>query len=157
PVGAYGASEKIMSCVAPEGPVYQAGTLSGNPVAMAAGLAQINACLTEGFYDDLETKTNAFTEDVNDFAGSRNYPFRIFHVGSIFWVAFTDKEKISASDQIDDSKMSSFKTFHGELLKRGVYIGPSGFEVGFVSRAHSQEDLEKGAREMKAALEVIFD
>lgn len=156
PVGAYGASEEIMRYVAPEGPVYQAGTLSGNPVAMAAGLAQIKACLAEGFYEELETKTSTFTEDVNKFASAQGYPFRIFHVGSIFWVAFTDKDKISASDQIDDDKMSYFKTFHGELLKRGIYIGPSGFEVGFVSRAHSASDLQKGAQEMKAALEIIF-
>ncbi|MCH2216447.1 MAG: aspartate aminotransferase family protein, partial [Flavobacteriales bacterium] len=108
------------------------------------------------FYEELETKTSTFTEDVNKFASAQGYPFRIFHVGSIFWVAFTDKDKISASDQIDDDKMSYFKTFHGELLKRGIYIGPSGFEVGFVSRAHSASDLQKGAQEMKAALEIIF-
>ncbi|MCH2215242.1 MAG: glutamate-1-semialdehyde 2,1-aminomutase, partial [Flavobacteriales bacterium] len=74
PVGAYGASEEIMRYVAPEGPVYQAGTLSGNPVAMAAGLAQIKACLAEGFYEELETKTSTFTEDVNKFASAQGYP-----------------------------------------------------------------------------------
>jgi len=157
PVGAYAASEEIMNCVAPDGPVYQAGTLSGNPVAMAAGLAQIRACLTENFYENLERKTSEFANDVNQFAKKKNYPFHIFHIGSIFWVAFTEKISISSSDEIDESKMSQFKELHAELLKRGIYIGPSGFEVGFVSHAHSEQDLLKAAKEMKASLEVIFD
>jgi glutamate-1-semialdehyde 2,1-aminomutase len=156
PVGAYGASDKIMSCVAPDGPVYQAGTLSGNPVAMAAGKAQIQACLEPDFYKKLEEKTTSFAQDVNQFSASKNYPFKIFHIGSIFWVAFTNEEEIASSEEVEKSEMSYFKAFHGELLERGVYIGPSGFEVGFVSRAHSQEDLEKGAGAMKEALDAIF-
>jgi glutamate-1-semialdehyde 2,1-aminomutase len=78
------------------------------------------------------------------------------HVGSIFWVAFSEKESIVASSDIDDSKMSLFKQFHGELLERGVYIGPSGFEVGFISRAHTMEDIEKAITEMNGALKKIF-
>jgi glutamate-1-semialdehyde 2,1-aminomutase len=156
PVGAYAASDKIMSCVAPEGPVYQAGTLSGNPVAMAAGKAQIQACLVPGFYDELEKKTKALAEGVTSFARERNYPFKVVHIGSIFWVAFSEKEDIVASGDIDESKMSLFKQFHGELLERGIYIGPSGFEVGFVSRSHSMADIEKAITEMNGALEKIF-
>ena len=156
PVGAYGASNEIMNCVAPEGPVYQAGTLSGNPVAMAAGIAQIQACLAPGFYDKLQSKTNDLADDVNEYATEKGYAFKIFHIGSIFWVAFTERDTISAGSEIDDSKMDHFKVFHGELLKRGVYIGPSGFEVGFVSRAHNQEDLRIGAQAMKESLDVVF-
>jgi glutamate-1-semialdehyde 2,1-aminomutase len=156
PVGAYGASDKIMAHVAPEGPVYQAGTLSGNPVAMAAGKAQIQACLKPGFYEELAEKTGSFTQDVNQFASEKKYPFKIFHIGSIFWVAFTDKKEITSSSEVENSGMSHFKAFHHELLERGVYIGPSGFEVGFVSRAHSEADLQKGATAMKEALDVIF-
>jgi len=156
PVGAYGASDKIMSHVAPEGPVYQAGTLSGNPVAMAAGKAQIQECLKPGFYDDLAKKTGSLTQDVNQFASEKKYPFKIFHLGSIFWVAFTNQKEIASSAEVDASDMSHFKAFHHELLERGVYIGPSGFEVGFVSRAHSYDDLKKGATAMKEALDVIF-
>jgi glutamate-1-semialdehyde 2,1-aminomutase len=145
-----------MAHVAPEGPVYQAGTLSGNPVAMAAGKAQIQACLKPGFYEELAEKTGSFTQDVNQFASEKKYPFKIFHIGSIFWVAFTDKKEITSSSEVENSGMSHFKAFHHELLERGVYIGPSGFEVGFVSRAHSEADLQKGATAMKEALDVIF-
>src|SRR5690606_32956350 len=97
PVGAYGASHKIMSCVSPEGPVYQAGTLSGNPVAMAAGKAQIEACLSEGFYENLDQKAAGFVNEINAFAEAKGYAFKIFRVGSIFWVAFTEKEQIVKS------------------------------------------------------------
>jgi glutamate-1-semialdehyde 2,1-aminomutase len=156
PVGAYGASDEIMKHVAPEGPVYQAGTLSGNPVAMAAGKAQIQACLKPDFYSNLEGKTKMLARNLNAFAEEKDYPFKVFHIGSIFWVAFTEKDKIAASSEIEDSGMSHFKQFHGELLKRGVYIGPSGFEVGFVSRAHSDDDINKGVEAMKEALNIIF-
>lgn len=156
PVGAYGASHEIMSCVAPDGPVYQAGTLSGNPVAMAAGKAQIAACLKDGFYEELEQKAAGFVDEINAFAEAKEYPFKIFRVGSIFWVAFTEKEVINKSSDIDQNSMANFKTLHGALLERGVYIGPSGFEVGFVSRAHSSADLKKAVEGFKESLEMIF-
>lgn len=156
PVGAYAASEKIMSCVAPDGPVYQAGTLSGNPVAMAAGKAQIEACLKPGFYEELEKKAAGFVNDINAFAKEKGYAFKIFRIGSIFWVAFTDKEAIVRGSDIDESSAASFKSLHKALLERGVYIGPSGFEVGFVSRAHSADDLSKAATAFKESLELIF-
>src|SRR5471030_1933433 len=93
PVGAYGSSAAIMSNISPEGPVYQAGTLSGNPVAMAAGIAQLTECLKKGFYEELERKTkrliNGITDSFKDAA-----PFRIFHIGSIFWLAFTERDTI---------------------------------------------------------------
>jgi len=157
PVGAYGASDEIMSHVAPDGPVYQAGTLSGNPVAMAAGKAQIEACLKPGFYEELRLKTEAFAEEMNAYAKEKSYPFKVFHIGSIFWVAFTERDEIAASSEIDEGSMSKFKQFHGELLERGVYIGPSGFEVGFVSRAHEEHDMKEGAKAMKEALDVVFN
>jgi glutamate-1-semialdehyde 2,1-aminomutase len=157
PVGAYGASNEIMACVSPDGPVYQAGTLSGNPVAMAAGKAQIEACLAPGFYKELEEKTTGFAKRLNDFATEQGYAFHVFHIGSVFWMAFTDKEKISASAEVSSDKMGHFKTFHQELLKRGVYIGPSGFEVGFMSRAHNQQDLDEAVDAMKDCLRIIFE
>ncbi|NEN23321.1 glutamate-1-semialdehyde 2,1-aminomutase [Cryomorpha ignava] len=156
PVGAYGASNEIMSCVAPDGPVYQAGTLSGNPVAMAAGKAQIKACLSDGFYENLERKAAGFAGEINAFAEAKGYAFKIFRVGSIFWVAFTEKEAIVRSSDIDQNSMANFKTLHGALLERGVYIGPSGFEVGFISRAHSSDDLKKAVAAFKESLEMIF-
>ncbi len=157
PVGAYGASAEIMACISPDGPVYQAGTLSGNPVAMASGIAQIKACLEPGFYENLENKTVVFVSEINEFAASKGYAFKLVSVGSIFWIAFSEKEKIQTSNDIDPSSMGSFKSLHAALLDRGIYVGPSGYEVGFVSRAHSSEDLSQAAQAFKDALNSIFN
>ncbi len=157
PVGAYGARNEIMACVAPEGPVYQAGTLSGNPVAMAAGLAQIKACLAPGFYETLAAKTSGMAAGINDYARSKGYAFKVVHIGSIFWVAFTEKSEVRASAEIDAKKMTPlFGRLHAALLERGVYIGPSGYEVGFVSRAHSAEDLKTAEKAFCDALDQVF-
>ncbi|MEZ4883578.1 MAG: glutamate-1-semialdehyde 2,1-aminomutase [Chitinophagales bacterium] len=156
PVGAYGASKEIMGFVAPDGPVYQAGTLSANPVAMAAGAAQLQECLAENFYEGLEEKTKIFVDTINGYAKEKGYPFHLFSIGSIFWIAFTDADKVQRSDQIEAGKMNYFKELHQYLLENGVYIGPSGYEVGFVSSAHSTEDLERAAVIMCQALDNIF-
>jgi glutamate-1-semialdehyde 2,1-aminomutase len=156
PVGCYGSSADIMSNISPEGAVYQAGTLSGNPVAMAAGIAQLSELLRIGFYRDLNKKTEEFTESIQRFATARNYKFKVFSIGSIFWFAFTDKEKISRADEIDPASMEKFKKMHRELLNRGVYLGPSGYEVGFISSAHSKIELEKAKRAIFDSLDVVF-
>ena len=156
PVGCYGASVEIMGSISPDGPVYQAGTLSGNPVAMAAGTAQLNELLRMGFYRDLNNKTEEFAESVQRFATARNYKFKVFRIGSIFWFAFTDKETISRADEIDPASMEKFKIMHRELLNRGVYLGPSGYEVGFVSSAHTKVDLEKAKRAIFDSLDLVF-
>ena len=142
PVGAYGASTAIMSNISPDGPVYQAGTLSGNPVAMAAGIAQLTELLKPGFYDALAARTTEFVNALTTYTRQKGYRFKIFHIGSVFWFAFSDQEHIRRADEIDADSMALFKQFHRELLNRGVYLGPSGYEVGFVSAAHSSEDLE---------------
>jgi glutamate-1-semialdehyde 2,1-aminomutase len=156
PVGAYGASAKIMNHVAPDGPVYQAGTLSGNPVAMAAGKAQIEACLKEGFYEDQAERTSGFANAINAFATERNYKFKIFHIGSIFWVAFTHLEWVKAGSEINPDSMKWFKSLHAALLERGVYLGPSGYEVGFISRAHTKEILDQAVTAFKESLDEVF-
>ena len=156
PVGAYGASTKIMSYISPEGNVYQAGTLSGNPVAMSAGIAQLTECLKPNFYQQLENKTNLFIKKVCEYADSKNYEFKIFSIGSIFWIAFSRAEAIKNSEEIDATSMQKFKVFYHELLENGVYMGPSGYEVGFVSEAHSDADLDKAASIMCTALDVVF-
>jgi glutamate-1-semialdehyde 2,1-aminomutase len=141
PVGAYGARKEIMSHVAPEGQVYQAGTLSGNPVAMAAGIAQLSACLEPGFYEALEEKTKYLVQGINRI---NPFPlFKLFSLGSLFWIAFTEKEEIRTSGDIDPASMDHFRILYHALLENGVYLGPSGYEVGFVSRAHTYEDLDK--------------
>lgn len=155
PVGAYGASKEIMSCVAPDGPVYQAGTLSGNPVAMAAGIAQLTECAKPGFYEDQENRTKGFVQIINDHARSKGYNFEIVTVGSIFWLSFDGKKHIQRADQIS-SDMSGFKSLFNSLLNRGVYIGPSGYEVGFISSAHTKEMLEKAAQAFCDALDEIY-
>lgn len=156
PVGMYGASAEIMEMISPDGPVYQAGTLSGNPVAMAAGIAQLTELSKTSFYKDLNNKTFEFTQSIQRFATARNYKFKVFTIGSIFWFAFTDQEKISSAEEIDASSMEKFKIMHRELLNRGVYLGPSGYEVGFVSSAHSKIELEKAKRAIFESLDVVF-
>lgn len=155
PVGAYAASEEIMSHIAPDGPVYQAGTLSANPVAMAAGFAALQELSQAGFYEGMEQKTARFVNDIQAYCDEKGYEVSIPHIGSIFWVAFT-KERILRADQIDPVSMDLFKVLHHELLQRGVYLGPSGYEVGFVSAAHTSGDLEEAAGKMKEALDVVF-
>lgn len=140
PVGAYGSSKEIMSFISPEGDVYQAGTLSGNPVAMSAGIAQLTECLKPNFYLDLETKTKYLVDGINKI-NSFNL-FKIFSLGSIFWIAFTKHETVKAAEEIDANSMSYFKTLYHALLENGVYLGPSGYEVGFMSEAHSYEDID---------------
>ena len=153
PVGAYGASSEIMSCVSPEGPVYQAGTLSGNPVAMSAGIAQLTQCLAPGFYTELEAKTNYLIEGINQINPFKL--FKLFSLGSIFWIAFTEKESIVNAEDIDANSMSYFKTLYHALLENGVYLGPSGYEVGFMSQAHTYEDLDKTITAFKNSLNKL--
>lgn len=157
PVGAYGGPAEIMQRISPEGNVYQAGTLSGNPVAMAAGIAQLTELLRTGFYKDLNNKTQEFAGSIQRFASARNYKMKVFSVGSIFWFAFTDREEIRKAEDIDAAGMEKFKIFHRELLNRGIYLGPSGYEVGFVSAAHSKIELEKAKRAIFESLDLVFN
>ncbi|MCD0488371.1 glutamate-1-semialdehyde 2,1-aminomutase [Pedobacter sp. MC2016-14] len=156
PVGMYGASAEIMGHISPDGGVYQAGTLSGNPVAMAAGIAQLTELLRSGFYKELNNKAAEFAESIQRFATARNYAFKVFNVGSIFWFAFTDQTKIQTAEAIDPASMEKFKVMHRELLNRGIYLGPSGYEVGFVSAAHTKIELEKAKRAIFDALDLVF-
>ena len=153
PVGAYAASAEIMSHIAPEGPVYQAGTLSANPVAMAAGLAALQQLSEDGFYEEMEAKTHRFTQQIESHCQNKGYEVSIPHIGSIFWIAFS-KDRILSADQIDPASMEKFKILHHELLQSGVYLGPSGYEVGFVSAAHTEKDLNEAAEKICGALDL---
>ncbi|PWH85248.1 glutamate-1-semialdehyde 2,1-aminomutase [Brumimicrobium oceani] len=155
PVGAYGAKKHIMQSVSPDGPVYQAGTLSGNPVAMAAGIAQLNICSKPGFYEDQEMRTKTMVESVNSYAKEKGYDFKLVTIGSIFWIAFADDTTIRSASQIN-TDMTPFKKLHKALLERSVYVGPSGYEVGFVSQVHTKEVLENAAQQFKNALDEVF-
>jgi glutamate-1-semialdehyde 2,1-aminomutase len=156
PVGAYGASAEVMDHISPVGSVYQAGTLSGNPVAMAAGIAQLSELLQPGFYDELHAKTAGFVRDIQEFVAERGYEFKVFTIGSIFWFAFTDKSSISTAEEIDPASMLKFKELHRELINRGIYLGPSGYEVGFISAAHTKADLETTKTAIFDSLDIVF-
>ena len=155
PVGAYGAKNEIMSFVSPDGPVYQAGTLSGNPVAMSAGIAQLTVCNQPGFYEDQEARTRIMVNTINEHAKSKEYNFEIVQIGSIFWLSFDGKKRIQDADAINPD-MTKFNKLHAALLNRGVYLGPSGYEVGFVSLAHSEEILANATRLFCEALDEIY-
>lgn len=156
PVGAYGAKKEIMAQISPDGPVYQAGTLSGNPVAMAAGIAQLTELSKPGFYEDQERRTHLFTDKINAHAKAKGYHFELVTIGSIYWISFDDSKRIRKSEDINPD-MTGFKHLHRALLDRGVYLGPSGYEVGFVSAAHTDEILEVAAARFIDALDAIMN
>jgi glutamate-1-semialdehyde 2,1-aminomutase len=142
PVGAYGGSREIMDQIAPSGPVYQAGTLSGNPLAMAAGLATLRVAGQPGFYDRLEDLGSRWREGMGEAAAAGSLPFTINQVGSMVSIFFTggpvtDFGSAAASDT------GTFKEFFWHMLSRGVYLAPSQYEAGFISMAHSEADLQK--------------
>ncbi|HUM51528.1 MAG TPA: glutamate-1-semialdehyde 2,1-aminomutase [Chitinophagales bacterium] len=156
PVGAYGASHEIMSNISPLGNVYQAGTLSGNPVAMAAGTAQLNECLQKDFYHDLQHKTDHLVDGIKKYIKEKNYEITIYNIGSIFWFAFSDMTHLTRADQINAGKMTLFAKVYHYLLDNGIYFGPSGYEVGFVSQAHTYEDLDKTIKIMCDAFDLVM-
>lgn len=155
PVGAYGASADIMRNISPEGKVYQAGTLSGNPMAMAAGKAQLSLCLQPGFYENLAAKCERLSSSLEAHAASKGLTFKTFRIASIFWIAFTDLDAVRTDSQIDPNSMENFKKLHAMLLDKGIYLGPSGYEVGFVSSAHSEEDISFTIARMKESLDLL--
>ncbi|MEM1121253.1 MAG: glutamate-1-semialdehyde 2,1-aminomutase [Bacteroidota bacterium] len=155
PVGAYGASNEIMSHISPDGPVYQAGTLSANPVAMSAGIATVKELLKPNFYEDLAAKTTKFVNGIQAHCDNQGYAVKMVQIGSIFWIAF-GKNRIITADQIDPASMDKFKVLHHELLQRGVYLGPSGYEVGFVSAAHQEKDLAEASNKICDSMDVVF-
>ncbi|OGP52250.1 MAG: glutamate-1-semialdehyde-2,1-aminomutase [Deltaproteobacteria bacterium RBG_13_43_22] len=142
PVGAYGGSKKIMSLIAPEGPVYQAGTLSGNPLATAAGLAVLEILSQKGIYEQLEAKAGFFFGRLNELARSREIPFTTTRIGSMGSLFFS-REDIRDYETVQKASIEIYAQFYREMRSRGVYLAPSAFEALFISLAHSQEDLEK--------------
>lgn len=156
PVGAYGGRAELMKYIAPEGNVYQAGTLSGNPIAMAAGLATLRQCLEPGFYTALEERTDTLCRALEDHADRKGYEISFPRIASIFWICFS-RERIYQAAQIDAGKMEYFKRMHKALLDRGIYMGPSGYEVGFLSAAHSSQQLTEAAGAFCEAMDIAFD
>ncbi len=143
PVGAFGGARKIMECLAPLGPVYQAGTLSGNPVAMAAGLKTLELISQPGFYQTLAKKTGQLTSGLKVCADLAGIALATNQVGGMFGLFFSDDCQINSFAQVMQCDQARFKRFFHAMLKQGVYLAPSAFEAGFVSAAHSDEILEK--------------
>ncbi|VAX12698.1 Glutamate-1-semialdehyde 2,1-aminomutase [hydrothermal vent metagenome] len=152
PVGAFGGKREIMQHIAPLGPVYQAGTLSGNPVAMAAGLKNLELISKPGFFDALTEKTRQLADGLRERARRCGIPLATNQVGAMFGFFFTEENSISFFNQVCACDAERFKTFYHGMLEQGVYMAPSSYETGFVSSAHSDEDL---ARTLQAA-ETVF-
>jgi glutamate-1-semialdehyde 2,1-aminomutase len=151
PVGAYGGKRDLMSQVAPQGSVYQAGTLSGNPVAMAAGIATLEQLQKNGFYEALERKSDQLLSGMEQAAKNADIPVQAKRVGSMLGFFFNDKEVKNFADA-KTSHLDRFSAFYNGMRQRGIYIAPSQFEVLFVSIAHHTEHLN---RTIEAAGEVL--
>ncbi|RUR16413.1 glutamate-1-semialdehyde-2,1-aminomutase [Legionella sp. km535] len=143
PVGALGGSSEIMSFLAPEGPVYQAGTLSGNPLAMAAGLATLNEIEQPGFFNQLNHTTNNLISALSEVANTLHVPLFTASLGGMFGFCFTDKEQIWDYADVASSDEQLFKKFFHGMLENGVYLAPSMYEAGFVSSAHGEQEIQK--------------
>mgnify|MGYP005989895985 CR=1 FL=1 len=144
PVGAFGGKREIMEQIAPLGPVYQAGTLSGNPLSMNAGLAMLNALTsTPGIHEALAAKTEYLTEGLKAVAAAKGIPFTTTAVGGMFGLFFTDQPEISSFAQTTACDTERFGQFFQGMLKEGVYLAPSAYETGFMSAAISEEDLDR--------------
>ena len=141
PVGAFGGKREIMEHIAPLGPVYQAGTLSGNPVAMAAGLATLEALSQPGFHDQLGQRTTQLIEGLKQAARAANIPFSTNHVCGMFGVFFTEKSPVRYFREVMNCNVERFKRFFHAMLDEGVYLAPSAFEAGFVSAAHGEAQV----------------
>jgi glutamate-1-semialdehyde 2,1-aminomutase len=155
PVGAYGGRREIMDLVAPSGPVYQAGTLSGNPLAMAAGLATLRAAGEPGFYERLEELGERWRRGMGEAASAGDVPFTINQLGSMVSIFFT-AGPVTDFASAAESDTGAFKDFFWHMISCGVYLAPSQYEAGFISAAHSEDDLERtfeAAREWFAKTE----
>jgi glutamate-1-semialdehyde 2,1-aminomutase len=140
PLGAFGGRRDIMSCIAPLGPVYQAGTLSGNPVAVAAGLATLRLVQAPGFFERLTQATRSLVEGLHGAAGDAGVRFCADSVGGMFGLFFADKPPASFAE-VMASDRTAFNAFFHAMLEEGIYLAPSAFEAGFVSAAHGDEEI----------------
>ncbi|MCW8974607.1 MAG: glutamate-1-semialdehyde 2,1-aminomutase [Sedimenticola sp.] len=142
PVGAFGGKREIMEKISPLGPIYQAGTLSGNPVAMTAGLKTLNLIAAPGFFDELTQKTTRLVAGLQAEADAAGIAMTTNQVGGMFGLFFTDAKHVTNFAQAMACRQEQFKTFFHAMLEQGVYLAPSAFEAGFVSAAHSEEDIQ---------------
>ncbi len=143
PVGAFGGRADIMAHIAPLGPVYQAGTLSGNPIALAAGLATLTLVTQDGFHDRLDASATKLTQGIRQLAGEAGIGLAANQVGGMFGLFFTDDAEVSSFKQVAACDVARFTRFFQGMLAEGVYLAPSAFETGFVSSAHQEAELNQ--------------
>jgi glutamate-1-semialdehyde 2,1-aminomutase len=154
PVGAFGGRGEIMDCLAPQGPVYQAGTLSGNPVAMAAGIAALEELAATDAYAKLEKLGAQLETGMRDAAQSAGIPVQFNRCGSMFCAYFTSEPVHNLAEAMKSDRERFKKYFHG-MLEHGIYLAPSQFEAGFVSTAHTEKDIEKTARAAATVMKTL--
>ena len=141
PAAAFGGKREIMADLAPDGPVYQAGTLSGNPVAMAAGLATLEHLDRPGFYESLNHQTGEFVTGLAELAGAAGIPLAVEHAGGMFGFVFTEDAPVRRFEQVAAANIERFRRFFHGMLDEGIYFAPSAYEAGFVSAAHGDEEI----------------
>jgi len=152
PAAGFGGRKDIMACLAPDGPVYQAGTLSGNPLAMAAGLATLELISEPGFFETLGAKTRTLVGGLAAIAGETGVPLETECAGGMFGFVFTDQGPVRRFSQVAAADIDRFRKFFHGMLDEGVYLAPSAFEAGFVSSAHGDEEID---RTLEAARKVM--
>ncbi|MEQ9500352.1 MAG: glutamate-1-semialdehyde 2,1-aminomutase [Deltaproteobacteria bacterium] len=155
PMGAYGGREDVMNHVAPAGPIYQAGTLSGNPCAVAAGLETLSSLGAPGTYDQLEKQCAALEKGLTEALEASKHSGRLQRVGSMLTLFFNDGSPIERFEDVKAADHDKFKAFFHALLERGIYLPPSGYEAWFVSLAHTAEDIERTVDAARSALSAL--
>ncbi|MGO1296796.1 MAG: glutamate-1-semialdehyde 2,1-aminomutase [Vibrio sp.] len=155
PVGAFGGKKEIMQYIAPTGPVYQAGTLSGNPIAMAAGYACLSLLKEEDSERRLHQKASALAKGIKAVADKHGIPLLVHQVGGMFGFFFTDQERVTCYEDVAKCDSERFKQFFNLMLGYGVYLAPSAFEAGFISLAHSSTDIDATIEAAERSFEVM--
>ena len=155
PVGAFGGKREIMEQLSPLGPVYQAGTLSGNPVAMAAGLTTLKLIQSEDFYSKLEAKVTKLTSGIQTAANEVGIPLTTNQAGSMFGVFFSEEEQVSNYEQVMECNGERFNQFFHKMLELGVYLAPASYEAAFMSAAHTDKDLDDTIEKARTAISLL--
>lgn len=155
PVGAFGGRRDIMQMLAPVGPVYQAGTLSGSPLAVAAGLAMLETISAPGFYEALDARAGDLVKGLGERASAAGIPLTTNQMGGMFGYFFSEEEQVTRFDQVTACNMDHFRQFFHVMLENGIYLAPSAFEAGFISAAHGDEEISKTLDAAERAFQIL--